>query len=114
MAKIPSILGDSRVNRITKNLEKMKKRLYIVTHGCIPMYRRLGIGSAMLRHILESIPCYEDSICSVFLHVQINNEEAIAFYKRFGFEIVETVTNYYCRLEPPDAYVMEKKLISTM
>ena len=107
-------MGDSRVNGIIKNAEKIQKRLYIVTLGCIPMYRRLGIGSAMLRHILEAISCYEDSICFVFLHVQINNEEAIAFYKRFGFEIVETVKNYYCRLEPPDAYVMEKKLSSTM
>lgn len=44
-------------------------------------------------------------------HVQINNESALDFYKRFGFEIVETVENYYKRIEPADAYVLEKKLV---
>ena len=27
---------------------------------------------------------------SVLLHVQVNNDSAIKFYKRFGFDIVET------------------------
>lgn len=45
-----------------------------------------------------------------FRHVQINNEGAIDFYKKFGFEIVETKTHYYKRIEPADAHVLQKTL----
>ncbi|KAG4065767.1 hypothetical protein HA402_012445 [Bradysia odoriphaga] len=47
---------------------------------------------------------------SIFLHVQVNNESAIEFYKKFGFEIVETKNHYYKRIEPADAHVLEKNL----
>lgn len=47
---------------------------------------------------------------SVFLHVQVNNESAIEFYKKFGFEIVETKQKYYKRIEPADAHVLQKTL----
>jgi ribosomal protein S18 acetylase RimI-like enzyme len=45
--------------------------------------------------------------------VQTSNEDAIAFYKRFGFEIEQTVTDYYKRIEPADAYLLDKKLDKT-
>lgn len=38
------------------------------------------------------------------------NEGAIKFYQKFGFEIVETKESYYKRIEPADAYVLEKTL----
>lgn len=40
----------------------------------------------------------------------MNNESAIEFYKKFGFEIVETKNHYYKRIEPADAHVLEKNL----
>ena len=43
-------------------------------------------------------------------HVQVNNEGAIDFYKKFGFEIVETKEHYYKRIEPADAHVLQKTL----
>ena len=43
-------------------------------------------------------------------HVQVNNDSAIEFYKKFGFEIVETKKQYYKRIEPSDAYVLQKTL----
>ena len=47
---------------------------------------------------------------SVVLHVQVSNDVALEFYKRFGFEIVETKEAYYKRIEPADAHVLEKKI----
>lgn len=43
-------------------------------------------------------------------HVQVNNEGAIDFYKKFGFEVVETKEHYYKRIEPADAHVLQKTL----
>lgn len=43
-------------------------------------------------------------------HVQVNNEGAIDFYKKFGFEIVETKEHYYKRIEPADAHVLQKTI----
>lgn len=44
-------------------------------------------------------------------HVQINNDSAIAFYQKFGFNIVETKPAYYKRIEPADAHVLQKNLV---
>ena len=46
----------------------------------------------------------------VLTNVQVNNESAIEFYKKFGFNIVETKEQYYKRIEPADAHVLEKFL----
>ena len=42
--------------------------------------------------------------------MQVSNEDALAFYKHHGFRIVETVKSYYLRIEPPDAYLLERKV----
>ena len=43
-----------------------------------------------------------------FRHVQVSNDSAIKFYEKFGFEIVERKQNYYKRIEPADAFVLQK------
>ena len=43
-----------------------------------------------------------------YRHVQVNNDGAIKFYEKHGFEIVEEKKNYYKRIEPADAYVLQK------
>jgi len=84
-----------------------QRRLYIMTLGCLAPYRRLGIGTVMLEHVLDI--CRKDgNIDNVFLHVQVNNQGAINFYEKFGFKIVEEKKNYYKRIEPADAYVLQK------
>ncbi|TNM96313.1 N-alpha-acetyltransferase 50 isoform X1 [Takifugu rubripes] len=88
-----------------------QKRLYIMTLGCLAPYRRLGIGTKMLNHVLNI--CEKDgTFDNIYLHVQINNESAIDFYQRFGFQIIETKKNYYKRIEPADAHVLQKSLRS--
>ena len=47
---------------------------------------------------------------SFYRHVQVSNDGAIEFYRNFGFEIIETKTQYYKRIEPADAYVLQKTL----
>jgi len=86
-----------------------KNRLYIMTLGVLAPYRKLGLGTKLLDYVL--LYCSKRSdIEDVYLHVQVNNDQAISFYKRFGFEIIDTIENYYKRIEPPDCYVLQKSL----
>lgn len=50
----------------------------------------------------------KQNISEIYLHVQTNNDDAIAFYKKFGFEITDTIQNYYANITPPDCYVLSK------
>ena len=43
----------------------------------------------MLAHVMEIVE-KDGNFDAVLLHVQINNDSAIKFYKRSGFDIVET------------------------
>eukprot|EP00069_Balaena_mysticetus_P014126 bmy_08525T0 len=45
-----------------------------------------------------------------YLHVQISSESAVDFYRKLGFDIIETKKNYYYRIEPADAHVLQKNL----
>ncbi|KAI8040023.1 probable N-acetyltransferase san [Drosophila suzukii] len=89
-----------------------QRRLYIMTLGCLSPYRRLGIGTVMFEHIMNFAE-KDGNFDSIFLHVQINNDGAIEFYKKFGFEIVDTKEQYYKRIEPADAHVLQKALRRT-
>ncbi|KAL5997469.1 hypothetical protein ACLOJK_008399 [Asimina triloba] len=50
----------------------------------------------------------DQNISEIYLHVQTNNEDVINFYKKFGFEITDTIQNYYTNIFPPDCYVLTK------
>ena len=48
---------------------------------------------------------------AIQLHVQVNNETAIKFYEKFGFEIASSDEKYYTRVQPAAAYILKKKLL---
>ncbi|CAF1032004.1 unnamed protein product [Adineta ricciae] len=91
------------------DLTENRRRLYIMTLGVLAKYRELGLGTLMLEHVFK-ICEREGNIDSIYLHVQINNETALAFYKKFGFQVISIATEYYRRLEPCDAYLLERSL----
>ncbi|CAM9765383.1 unnamed protein product, partial [Ectocarpus fasciculatus] len=83
--------------------------LYIMTLGVLATWRRRNIGTHLLGRVLGSLPRHP-SVKEVYLHVQTNNDEAVGFYKEHGFSIEETITNYYKRIDPPDCFVLRRRL----
>ncbi|KAH7574172.1 hypothetical protein JRO89_XS03G0261700 [Xanthoceras sorbifolium] len=105
--------SDICVGSIACRLEKKEGGaicVYIMTLGVLAPYRGLGIGFAactrLLNHVLDL--CSKQNMSEIYLHVQTNNEDAINFYKKFGFEITDTIHNYYTNITPPDCYVLTK------
>ncbi|GLT60918.1 hypothetical protein SLA2020_336580 [Shorea laevis] len=101
--------GDICVGSIACRLEKKEGGaicVYIMTLGVLAPYRGLGIGTRLLNHVLDLSS--KQNMSEVYLHVQTNNQDAINFYKKFGFEITDTIENYYTNITPPDCYVLTK------
>ena len=105
--------------RLELNATKTAVNLLILTIAVLAPYRRSGIGSQLLQRVIDNAKQFNENakqdgtelIESIFLHVQVNNDEAIAFYTgKFGFSIKETLQNYYKKLVPPDAYILSRAM----
>eukprot|EP00009_Paramoeba_aestuarina_P002668 CAMPEP_0201513406 /NCGR_PEP_ID=MMETSP0161_2-20130828/5464_1 /ASSEMBLY_ACC=CAM_ASM_000251 /TAXON_ID=180227 /ORGANISM="Neoparamoeba aestuarina, Strain SoJaBio B1-5/56/2" /LENGTH=154 /DNA_ID=CAMNT_0047909597 /DNA_START=51 /DNA_END=511 /DNA_ORIENTATION=+ len=75
------------------------KKLYIMTLGVLSAYRERGIGKALVDFVLDLCKTRPD-VKQVYLHVQTNNEVAINFYRKLGFEIGNIIEDYYKNVEP--------------
>jgi ribosomal-protein-alanine N-acetyltransferase len=69
--------------------------------------RRRGIGSLLLTKALEKLK--ELGAKEVLLQVEVTNNSAINFYRKFGFTVEDLVPNYYGKGR--DAYLMKLKLL---
>ena len=91
-----------------------RNRLYIMTLGVLAAYRNHGIGKKLVQSVLDYFTEQKDEkfsqVDEIMLHVQSNNDDAIKFYEKMGFEKGELVEGYYKRIDPPDCYVLKKKL----
>lgn len=84
------------------------KKLYIMTLAVLAAYRGRGIGSQLLRSVLDHSE--QRGMREIFLHVHVSNQDAIRFYtERFGFEQGELLRDYYRRLDPPHCYLLSKR-----
>jgi len=103
---------DSDKTKEKKENESGAKRVYIMTLGVLARYRGYGIGTKMVETIISYAEKRKD-IGDIFLHVQISNNYAIEFYKRFGFQIVGTIPKYYKRIQPADCYILSRPIASS-
>uniref|UniRef100_A0A8C7TQY1 N-alpha-acetyltransferase 50 n=1 Tax=Oncorhynchus mykiss TaxID=8022 RepID=A0A8C7TQY1_ONCMY len=110
-------LGDVTPHNI-KQLKRLNQVIFPVSYNdkfykdVLEVGELAKLGTKMLNHVLNI--CEKDgTFDNIYLHVQISNESAIDFYQKFGFEIIETKKNYYKRIEPADAHVLQKSLRST-
>ncbi|TPP57414.1 hypothetical protein FGIG_07915 [Fasciola gigantica] len=82
-------------------------RCYVAHLACLAPYRRLGIGTQLLRSVIDTCAQRGD-VAAIYLHTQVSNEAAVQLYAKSGFTIVATHKNYY---PYEDAYLMVKHLI---
>ena len=85
------------------------KECYIMTVTVLKPYRRYGIASKLLTQAIEDCMVSRE-VSRMVLHVQSNNQQALEFYKKNGFEVKEHLENYYTDLEPSDCYYLCKEL----
>ncbi|ETV93953.1 hypothetical protein H310_12288 [Aphanomyces invadans] len=65
--------------------------------------RGQGIGRMLLEKVVQDAMLMRKKL---YLHVQVDNDDAIRLYKSVGFTVDERVANYYRRVSCVDCFVM--------
>ena len=79
---------------------------HIITIDVRSTARRTGVGTTLMDAAEARL--FQSGCRAVYLETAVNNEAAIAFYKRRGYFVLSTVPRYYDG--KLDALVMGKKL----
>jgi [ribosomal protein S18]-alanine N-acetyltransferase len=79
---------------------------HIITIDVLEEARRSGLGSMLLKSAEQRLR--ESGCHAVFLETGVNNAGALAFYKRHGYFLINTVPGYYST--GVDAFVLRKDL----
>ena len=80
---------------------------HVITIDVLPEARRSGLGSQLMTAAEERLRTLGCS--TVFLEAAVDNAAALAFYKRHGYSVVQTIPRYY--LDSIDALVLVKDLL---
>ncbi len=75
--------------------------LDVVSVATLPSYRRRGLGEQLVREAISA-----QGVRRAFLEVAVDNEAAIALYKKLGFSVTGIRRGYY--EQKRDAYVMSR------
>ena len=90
------------------SLEQGRRVGHVVTIDVSPAQRRQRIGSILMESLLDF--CRKTGACLLRLEVAVDNQGAIAFYRRLGFEETGRIPGFY--LGRLDALRMELSLSS--
>ena len=64
-----------------------------------------------MQHIIQAATAHaKPGVSSIYLHVQTSNDGAKAFYERHGFKMVRTHENYYKKITPHDAWILQRDI----
>ncbi|PAV18844.1 N-acetyltransferase NAT13 [Pyrrhoderma noxium] len=106
-------LNDVPIGTICCRIETKddENNLYLMTMGVLAPYRSRNIGSRTIQHILDAAKVHKKpKISNVYLHVQVSNADAKRFYERHDFKEIGIAQEYYKKIEPRDAWILEHKV----
>ncbi|MGB8540896.1 MAG: N-acetyltransferase [Candidatus Acidiferrales bacterium] len=86
---------------------RQRTRGYIVTIDVLQKYRKIGIGSALLREVERRLAA--NGVREVGLETATDNESAIAFWNKHGYRTLGVAKGYYPGGR--DAFAMTKILV---
>ncbi|KAK6607447.1 GNAT family acetyltransferase [Botrytis cinerea] len=90
--------------------------IYLQSLTLLSPYRTLGLATALLNSVIESATSSRIPlgvrIEGLYAHVWVDNQEALEWYTKRGFEKGELVEGYYRRLRPQDAFTTTNKSYS--
>jgi ribosomal-protein-alanine acetyltransferase len=92
------IIGFIIAIRITPQIAR------IVMMSILPSYRNQHIGSDLLTALIKILK--NKKINQICLEVRIDNKNAISFYKKHQFSIIDTIEKFYQNDE--DAFMMRR------
>lgn len=88
-----------------------KRNFHILSFGIDVKHRKKGIGRDLIEFTRKKVKKNNNKTMS--LNVHIENEGAISFYKKCGFNVVKVRKNYYNgglkNVNNQDAYFMQRK-----
>lgn len=87
--------------------------LYIRALCILAPHREEGLASRLLQTILEPSLLSKHKIRIVFAHVWECNADALEWYAKRGFQQLRLERNYYKRLNPKGAWIVQRKLSVT-
>ncbi len=88
-------------------LSKICGEGYITNIAVLPDYRHKGIGTALLKYVIND---NESQLEFISLEVRVSNKPAISLYEKFGFENVGLRKRFYSNPQE-DAIIMTKRFI---
>ena len=69
------------------------RRRHLLAIGVLPKHQRKGIGTALLEHMEEVARQYGST--EMRLWTAVDNEQALSFFKKTGFQIIGSEDYYY-------------------
>jgi len=86
-----------------------RKEVHILSIAVDPMYRRQGIGAALIRNAIKVFKV--SGVSRIGLEVNVKNMDARRFYTRLGFKEAHIIRRYYrMRGYSEDAVAMVKDI----
>jgi len=101
--KLVTSKSDQKITGFVIVIKDDEDRVNIINFLIQKKFRYNGYGSYLLEKTIERIKELED-VNKIILNVKTTNKNAIALYKKFNFQIVQKIKNYYNQKE--SAYLM--------
>lgn len=97
---------DGKIIGFIIGIKTASDHVRILMLGVSTNHRKKKVGTNLIKRFFEIM--YENKVGKIDLEVRTNNDIAIQFYKKMGFDIVDVIPMFYQSGE--DAYTMSKIL----